>query len=181
MYAEHYIFKLKGPAMDPWSTNNNNVHDVDEVTGFQDSFCQHNESAPVLHVIAPAPQGTYGFNLTSEEYLHKLETKLTKVSCSRRKENKLSASMIINSLQSQKGLFFENMTNDYSSYDDYDDFSCPNKNLKAEIQRKFNPEQQALSQVELLCLPDNDVLSNVTSTSNLSDDKHDSSSDNPDH
>jgi len=174
--------------MDPWSTNRSQtINELDGEMGFQDSFCERQETYPVIDISLPAvPNAGSTFNLTSEEYLQKLETKLTRVSKSRKESGKLSASMMIDSLQSQKHLFFENMESSYSSYDEYDDFSSPNTNFKAELQRKFNPEQQALSQVELLCLPDNDVLSNNTSSSiNFSEEMHDASSsassDTPDH
>ena len=173
--------------MDPWSTNRNQtINKLDGEMGFQDSFCEHQETYPVIDISVPAvPHGGGTFNLTSEEYLQKLETKLTRVSESRKEGGKLSASMMIDSLQSQKHMFFENMERSYSSYDEYDDFSSSNNNFKAELRRKFNPEQQALSQVELLCLPDNDVLSNnnTTSSINFSEETQDasSSSDTPDH
>ena len=171
--------------MDPWSTNTNIPTNNDEITGFQDSFCQYDQSAHNFNLTAPMEHNRNNFHLTSEEYLQKLERKLSKVQNSREKENKVSASFIIDSLRSQKNSYFENALNEnsmYSGYDDYDDFPCINKSsIQNEIQRKFNPEQQALSQVELLCLPENDVLSNVSSNTNIFDDRSDSSSDGPDH
>ena len=115
---------------------------------------------------APIPQTdcSYVADLESDRYVSYLEAKLTKLKESR--DSEPTSKDLLAGLSQAKEAEMSNLTQSsaepyISSYAENDDANIENPAVVSAIQRKLQPEKQALTTEELLELVENDELAKV--------------------